>query len=162
MTPCIDSRFDINLIDSMSNLPAAFAQTLHIRDHCLCLHAQRAARALSRRFDEAFRPFGITSGQFSLLNGLNRPEPPMIGAVAELLVMDRSTVTANLKPLERAGLITVAVDEQDRRGRRVALTDAGRAVLAQATKVWIEEHAALENQIGNGDALRAGLRLAVA
>lgn len=162
MTPCIDSRFDINLIDSMSNLPAAFAQTLHIRDHCLCLHAQRAARALSRRFDEAFRPFGITSGQFSLLNGLNRPEPPMIGAVAELLVMDRSTVTANLKPLERAGLITVAVDEQDRRGRRVALTDAGRAVLAQATKVWIEEHAALENEIGNGDALRAGLRLAVA
>ncbi|GAA0399700.1 hypothetical protein GCM10009093_27750 [Brevundimonas terrae] len=86
----------------------------------------------------------------------------MIGAVAELLVMDRSTVTANLKPLERAGLITVAVDEQDRRGRRVALTDAGRTVLAQATKVWIEEHAALENQIGNGDALRAGLRLAVA
>lgn len=162
MTPCIDSRFDINLIDSMSNLPAAFAQTLHIRDHCLCLHAQRAARALSRRFDEAFRPFGITSGQFSLLNGLNRPEPPMIGAIAELLVMDRSTVTANLKPLERAGLITVAVDEQDRRGRRVALTDAGRAVLAQATKVWIEEHAALENEIGNGDALRAGLRLAVA
>lgn len=162
MTPCIDSRFDINLIDSMSNLPAAFAQTLHIRDHCLCLHAQRAARALSRRFDEVFRPLGITSGQFSLLNGLNRPEPPMIGAVAELLVMDRSTVTANLKPLERAGLITVAVDEQDRRGRRVALTDAGRAVLAQATKVWIEEHAALENEIGNGDALRAGLRLAVA
>lgn len=162
MTPCIDSRFDINLIDSMSNLPAAFAQTLHIRDHCLCLHAQRAARALSRRFDEAFRPFGITSGQFSLLNGLNRPEPPMIGAVAELLVMDRSTVTANLKPLERAGLITVAVDEQDRRGRRVALTDAGRTVLAQATKVWIEEHAALEKEIGNGDALRAGLRLAVA
>lgn len=86
----------------------------------------------------------------------------MIGAVAELLVMDRSTVTANLKPLERAGLISVAVDEQDRRGRRVALTDAGRAVLAQATKVWIEEHAALENEIGNGDALRAGLRLAVA
>lgn len=161
MTPCIDSRFDINLIDSMSNLSAAFAQTLHIRDHCLCLHAQRAARALSRRFDEAFRPLGITSGQFSLLNGLNRPEPPMIGAVAELLVMDRSTVTANLKPLERAGLISVAVDEQDRRGRRVALTDAGRAILAQATKVWIEEHAALENEIGNGDALRAGLRLAI-
>ena len=161
MTPCIDNRFDINLIDSMSNLPPAFAQTLHVRDHCLCLHAQRAARALSRRFDEAFRPLGITSGQFSLLNGLNRPEPPMIGAVAELLVMDRSTVTANLKPLERAGLISVAVDDQDRRGRRVALTDAGRAVLAQATKVWIEEHAALENEIGNGDALRAGLRLAI-
>ncbi|HBY43709.1 MAG TPA: MarR family transcriptional regulator, partial [Brevundimonas sp.] len=102
----------------MSNPPTAFSQTLHIRDHCLCLHAQRAARALSRRFDEAFRPYGITSGQFSLMNGLNRPEPPTIGAVAELLAMDRSTVTANLKPLERAGLVTIAVDEKDRRGRR--------------------------------------------
>lgn len=146
----------------MSNLPAAFAQTLHIRDHCLCLHAQRAARALSRRFDEAFRPYGITSGQFSLMNGLNRPEPPTIGAVAELLVMDRSTVTANLKPLERAGLVSVAVDERDRRGRRVALTDAGRAVLAQTTPVWIREHAVVEGQIGDGDALRAGLLKAVA
>ncbi|MEG1452820.1 MarR family winged helix-turn-helix transcriptional regulator [Brevundimonas sp.] len=141
----------------MSNQPAAFAQTLHVRDHCLCLHTQRAARALSRRFDEAFRPYGITSGQFSLLNGLNRPSPPTIGAVAELLAMDRSTVTANLKPLERAGLITVAVDAKDRRGRRVDLTDAGRAVLAQATPVWINEHAALETGINNGDTLRTAL-----
>ena len=71
--------------------------------------------------------------------------------------MDRSTVTANLKPLERAGLVTVAVDERDRRGRRVALTDAGRAVLGEATPVWIREHAAIESEIGDGDALRAAL-----
>ncbi len=143
----------------MSNIPAAFATTLHIRDHCLCLHAQRAARALSRRFDEAFRPYGITSGQFSLMNGLNRPEPPTIGAVASLLAMDRSTVTANLKPLERAGLVTIAVDTQDRRGRRVGLTDAGRDLLARATPVWISEHAAVEAELpADADALRAGLR----
>lgn len=143
----------------MSNAPAAFAATLHIRDHCLCLHAQRAARALSRRFDEAFRPYGITSGQFSLMNGLNRPEPPTIGAVASLLAMDRSTVTANLKPLERAGLVTIAVDAGDRRGRRVALTDAGRDLLARATPVWISEHAAVEAELpADADALRAGLR----
>jgi DNA-binding MarR family transcriptional regulator len=141
----------------MSN-PTAYAATIHIRDHCLCLHAQRAARALSRRFDEAFRPFGITSGQFSLLNGLNRPEPATIGAVASLLAMDRSTVTANLKPLERAGLVTVSTDPSDRRGRRAELTDAGRAVLAKATPVWVAEHARLEGEIGDGDALRAGLR----
>lgn len=143
----------------MSNIPAAFATTLHIRDHCLCLHAQRAARALSRRFDEAFRPYGITSGQFSLMNGLNRPEPPTIGAVASLLAMDRSTVTANLKPLERAGLVTIAVDTQDRRGRRVGLTDAGRDLLARATPVWISEHAAVEAELpADADALRVGLR----
>jgi DNA-binding MarR family transcriptional regulator len=141
----------------MSN-PAAWATTLHIKDHCLCLHAQRAARALSRRFDEAFRPLGITSGQFSLLNGLNRPEPPTIGAVASLLAMDRSTVTANLKPLERRGAVVVRADETDRRGRRAALTAAGRALLAAATPVWVAEHAAVEAELGrDANALRAGL-----
>ncbi|RZJ27824.1 MAG: MarR family transcriptional regulator [Brevundimonas sp.] len=142
----------------MSNVPAAFATTLHIRDHCLCLHAQRAARALSRRFDEAFRPFGITSGQFSLLNSLNRPAPPTIGQVADTLAMDRSTVTANLKPLERMGAVITTVDPQDRRGRRVALTGAGRALLERTTPVWIAEHARVETELGGGDALRSGLR----
>ena len=143
----------------MSNIPAAFAMTLHIRDHCLCLHAQQAARALSRRFDEAFRPFGITSGQFSLLNSLNRPAPPTIGQVADTLAMDRSTVTANLKPLERMGAVITTVDPDDRRGRRVALTGAGRALLEQTTPVWIAEHAAVEADLnGGGDALRTGLR----
>lgn len=143
----------------MSNPPAAFATTLHIKDHCLCLHAQRAARTLARRFDEAFRPLGITSGQFSLLNGLNRPAPPTIGAVAELLAMDRSTVTANLKPLGRAGLVTVAIDADDRRGRRARLTDAGRDVLTRATPIWIEEHSRVEAELGlDADDLRAGLR----
>ena len=143
----------------MSNVPAAFAATLHIRDHCLCLHAQRAARALSRRFDLAFRDLGITSGQFSLLNSLNRPEPPTIGAVARLLAMDRSTVTANLKPLERMGAVVVLIDPQDRRGRRAGLTDAGRALLTRATPIWIEEHARLEAGLDtDADALRAALR----
>ena len=143
----------------MSNIPAAFATTLHIRDHCLCLHAQRAARALSRRFDEVFRPYGITSGQFSLLNSLNRPAPPTIGQVAETLAMDRSTVTANLKPLERNGAVITTVDAQDRRGRRVALTKAGHALLAQTTPIWIAEHAVVEDELaGGGEALRAGLR----
>ena len=143
----------------MSNVPAVFATTLHIRDHCLCLHAQRAARALSRRFDEAFRPFGITSGQFSLLNSLNRPAPPTIGQVADTLAMDRSTVTANLKPLERIGAVITTVDPRDRRGRRVALTGAGRALLAQTTPVWVAEHARVEAElVDGGDALRAGLR----
>jgi DNA-binding MarR family transcriptional regulator len=138
--------------------PHPFATTLHIRDHCLCLHAQRAARRLSRRFDEAMRPVGITSGQFSLLNGLNRPEPPTIGAVASLLAMDRSTVTANLKPLERQGLVRIAPDAEDRRGRRIALTEEGLALLAAATPIWRREHAAIETAIdGEGDILRAGL-----
>src|SRR3954454_3904308 len=86
-----------------------FATTVRVRDTCLCLHAQRAARALARRFDEALRPLGLTNGQFSLLMALNRPEPPGMGSVASLLAMDRTTLTAALKPLERRGLVEVRV-----------------------------------------------------
>lgn len=144
----------------MSNAgPVPFSTTLHVRDHCLCLAAQRAARALARRFDEALRPVGLTSGQFSLLMSLNRPQPPSIGAVAALLAMDRTTLTANLKPLERQGFLNTAVDPEDRRSRRLALTDAGRAVLAAALPIWQRTHAEVEAPLGEGmaDQLRAGL-----
>ncbi|KAB0681466.1 MarR family winged helix-turn-helix transcriptional regulator [Aureimonas leprariae] len=136
--------------------PVPFETTLFVRDHCLCLHAQRAARAVARRFDEALRPVGLKSGQFSLLMSLNRPAPPTIGSVAELLAMDRTTLTANLKPLERRGLLTV---KPDGRARRLTLTDAGRALLAAATPIWRETHEAIEAELDPGapDALRRGL-----
>src|SRR5256885_14098193 len=89
--------------------------TLSVRDCCLCLHVQRSARALARRFDDALRPLGLTSGQFSLLMSLNRPKPPSMGSVASLLAMDRTTLTAALKPLERRGLVAVTADATDRR-----------------------------------------------
>jgi hypothetical protein len=60
----------------MSNT-VSLATTVHVRDTCLCLHLQRAARAVARRFDTALRPLGITNGQFSLLMSLNRPERPV-------------------------------------------------------------------------------------
>src|SRR5690348_18512570 len=96
-----------------------FETTLEVRDTCLCLQWQRAARAVARRFDAALRPLGLTSGQFSLLMSLNRPAPPTIGSVAALLAMDRTTLTANLKPLERRGLLRVEVDGADKRSRRL-------------------------------------------
>jgi DNA-binding MarR family transcriptional regulator len=124
------------------NVP--FETTHQVRDTCLCLHAQRAARTLSRRFDEALRPAGVTSGQFSLLNALNRPEPPSIGAVAQLLAMDRTTLTAALKPLERDGLVAVMANPDDRRSRLLCLTDMGRQVLASAVPIWRRLHGAIE------------------
>src|SRR6059058_3309958 len=70
----------------MSTAPDLPLSVTHmVRDACLCLHTQRAARALARRFDEVFRPFDLTNGQFSLLLSLNRPEPPTLGSVAALL-----------------------------------------------------------------------------
>ena len=136
-----------------------YAQTLHVRDHCLCLAAQRAARALARRFDEAFRPLGLTSGQFSLLMSLNRPQPPSLGSVSALLAMDRTTLTANLKPLERRGLIHIERDSEDRRKRLLRLTSDGRALLARAAPLWESEHAKVDAGVSAvpGADLRAAL-----
>ena len=135
-----------------------FETTLVVRDTCLCLHAQRAARVLARRFDEALWPVGLTNGQFSLMMSLNRPEPPPMGPVAALLAMDRTTLTAALKPLERRGLVTVTPDPADRRGRRLALTPAGRALLADALPIWRRTHATVEQRLADPERLRADLR----
>src|SRR6266545_893328 len=129
----------------MSNAEAvAFETTIRVRDTCLCLHLQRAARAVGRRFDAVLRPLGLTNGQFSLLMSLNRPEPASIGGVSALLAMDRTTLTAALKPLERRGLLEVAIDSADKRSRRLALTASGRALLAAAVPTWELTHAAIE------------------
>src|SRR6202171_2572740 len=136
------------------------AFTHRVRDTCLCLHVQRAARAVARRFDEVLRPLGLTQGQFSLLMSLNRPEPPSIGSVAALLAMDRTTLTANLKPLQRRGLVKVAVDKQDKRGRRLTITAAGRAFLNKAFPIWKRAHADTESLITGitPDSVRSALR----
>jgi DNA-binding MarR family transcriptional regulator len=133
--------------------------THQVRDACLCLHVQRTARALARRFDEVLRPLDLTSGQYSLLMSLNRPEPPTIGSVAGLLAMDRTTLTANLKPLERRGLVKVSVDKTDRRSRRLAITTTGRKLLAKAFPLWSKAHAQAEAQLAgiSADDLRAAL-----
>ena|SRR5258705_2171083 len=112
---------------------------------------QRAARALARRFDEVLRPFELTNGQFSLLMSLNRPEPPSMGPVASLLAMDRTTLTAALKPLERRGLVNVLRDQSDRRTRLLKLTDNGRNLLARALPVWKSTHDEVEQLIPDRD-----------
>lgn len=124
--------------------PVTLEQTLFVRDHCLCLATRRAARALSRRFDDAFRPLGITNGQFSLLQALNRPEPPPLGAVAHLLVMDRTTITANMKPLERRGLAKTFPDPEDKRLRRLSITSIGQELLAEVMPLWTSLHADID------------------
>jgi DNA-binding MarR family transcriptional regulator len=128
-----------------------------VRDACLCLHAQRAARALARRFDAALKPAGITSGQFSLLMSLNRPQPPNLRSVAAVLAMDRTTLTANLKPLEGRQLIEAVTDPQDKRARLLRLTPAGRAILADAVPIWRQLHAQIEAELPDPDRLRSDL-----
>lgn len=135
--------------------------TVHeVRDSCLCLATQRAARRLARRFDRAFGPVGLTNQQFSLLMPLNAPQPQSMSALAGLMGMDRTTLTAALKALERRGFVERGRDPGDRRTRRLNLTDAGRAALAAALPIWRAEHARIESEMtaANAGALRVALR----
>src|SRR5258708_2868679 len=137
-----------------------YGTTLLVRDSCLCLHVQRAARALARRFDDALRPLSLTNGQFSLMTSLNRPTPPDMAAVSSLLAMDRTTLTAALKPLQGRGLVTIATDPADRRRHLMTLTPAGRRLLVRAFPVWKRTHAAIEGLLSKSGPhrLRSDLR----
>jgi len=91
---------------------------------------------------------------------LNRPEPPGMAAIASLLAMDRTTLTAALKPLQRRGLVKVTADPGDRRSRLTTLTAKGRSLLVRAVPVWQRTHLKIEALLHDGDPerLRKNLR----
>lgn len=113
-------------------------QANDVQQSCMCLHLQRAARSAARQFDEVFRPLGITSGQYSLLISLVRRKPPSIGQLAEDMAMDRTTITANIKPLKRQGLLEAVADPADARSRLLVLTSQGKKLLGEAFPLWKE------------------------
>jgi DNA-binding MarR family transcriptional regulator len=144
----LDKYVDINILRGMTTAaPIPFETTRMVRDYCLCLRVQRASRAIGRMFDDAFRPFALTNFQFSLLMMLNRPSPPTIGTLAEDLAMDRTTMTANLKVLERRGLLTVRRDHDDSRVKLVTLTSAGRSLLAKCVERWQAANDAMRTRV---------------
>ena len=127
--------------------PLSPHDVLEVRDKCLCFAAQRAARRLARRFDLLFRDLGITNGQFSMMTALSAPRAWKHAELADFLSMDRTTATAAIKALERRGLVTVATDPKDKRGRRIILTSEGRKIVGIAVVRWREEHAALDDEV---------------
>jgi len=146
--------------------PVPFGTTLLVKDRCLCLHLQRAARAMARRFDLALKPTGLTNGQFSMLMSLNRPDGPEVplatmGSVADLLGMDRTTVTAAAQVLCRRNLLKFDVHPTDRRNKVLKLTSEGMRVLAEAVPIWTREHTRLEREMAAGvpERLRGDLQL---
>ena len=120
--------------------------TYAIAETCLCLHVQTAGRAVAGHADDVFRPLGLTNGQFAMLLTLHRAAPVTVGDLAKRLTMGPSTATADLKPLERRGLVVSRSHATDGRVRLVALTDFGRAVLAAA----IEFRAAADDRASRG------------
>lgn len=145
----------------MTRVPALTPATARVvAESCLCLSLQRATRVVARRYDEALRPLGLTNGQFSLLMSLNRQAPPTVGELAAELAMDRTTLTAALKPLERDGFVISLADRDDARRRVLTLTPAGRTLLQQALPLWREvQRRTAAGLAGEADALRAQLRV---
>ncbi len=107
----------------------------------------RAARRTARRFDDALRPLGITSGQFSILVAIAASKGASLGEIADRMGMDRTTLTRNLKPLEAEGVIATEADPDDARRRRLVLTQTGGALLTRATPHWQTAQQATEAQL---------------
>ncbi len=114
---------------------------------CACLNARKAARAVTQYYDEVGRPAGIRATQFSQLALAAGRGPITVTAMAEFLVMDRTTLTRNLAVLERRRLLRV-IPGEDRRERLVSITAKGRRVLAEAIPLWEEAQATIANSLG--------------
>lgn len=123
---------------------------------CYCAVLKKAARRVSLIYDAQLRTAGIRTTQFSLLAELSRdrPKPPTMTELAEYLVMDRSTLGHNLKPLLRRGLVGLQQDADDGRTRRVILTTKGAAKLSEGRDLWQAAQKEYERTIGKGMAVK--------
>ncbi len=115
---------------------------------CTCLRLRKAARRVTQLYDQALAPADLTITQFSLMAHLLPGQGLTMGALAEALVMDPTTLTRNLRPLQARGLVAVAPGTEDRRQRLIRLTDAGRALLADAYPLWRAAQAGLAERLG--------------
>lgn len=114
---------------------------------CICTHLRRAARGVSRHYDEALAGFGINVAQFSLLRHLQRLDKPSISSLADAMGLDRSTLGRNLKVLEADGLVALA-EGDDLRNRLVLLTELGVARLRDAEPAWEQAQTQLIDTLG--------------
>lgn len=119
---------------------------------CYSLALRRAARAVSRRYDDALAPLELNNGQLSMLALLAAVGPVRIQKIAETLAMDRTTVTAALKPLQRRKLVRVNVARDDARARDAVLTPAGEALLREAIPLWRVQQERLKKMLSAKDA----------
>jgi DNA-binding MarR family transcriptional regulator len=116
-------------------------------DMCACFNLRKAARAVTQAFDAHLQPSGLRVTQLSVLGALHHGGPSSVSDLADRLVMDRTTLTRNLQPLQRRDLITLGPGD-DRRTRRITLTDAGRKAMAEAFPLWREAQREIIGRLG--------------
>jgi DNA-binding MarR family transcriptional regulator len=121
---------------------------LILYDECFGLNLKRAARTVGRRYDEVLRPVDLNNGQFATLAVIAAFQPVSMQILAGHLSMDRTTLTAALKPLERRTLVSVRPDAVDRRGRIINLTDAGMKLLRKAIPLWKQVQSRVTREMG--------------
>lgn len=131
----------------MNQRGSDLTQYLEPAQACICFSLRKSARAVSQLYDEALRPSGLRATQFSLLVATRMLAPVTIGRLAEALVMDRTTLTRNLRPLEKNGLIR-ALQGKDRRERELTLTSTGQDVLSKALPSWKAAQEQLTEELG--------------
>jgi DNA-binding MarR family transcriptional regulator len=127
--------------------------TAIVPESCSCSALRQASRHVTRLYDEALAPTGLGINQYAILSKLDRFGAQTLQALAERLVMDRSTLGHLLRPLETRGLATIRVGEKDRRHRLIALTPAGTALMVDARKLWIEAERRFQAAFGPGESL---------
>ncbi|MGQ0557081.1 MAG: MarR family winged helix-turn-helix transcriptional regulator [Nitrospiraceae bacterium] len=122
---------------------------------CYCAVLRKAARRVSLIYDTHLRATGLKTTQFSLLAELSRgrPTPPTMNELSEYLVMDRSTLGHNLRPLLRRGLVVLQPDADDGRTRRVTLTQKGAAKFSEAKQFWRKAQLSYEHAVGKSVAV---------
>jgi DNA-binding MarR family transcriptional regulator len=127
---------------------------------CHCTELRKASRRISQLYDTALAPSGLKTTQRAILAQIGRSEPTTVGELAEALVMDSGALAHTLKPLERDGLVAVAVDPGDRRNRLITLTRRGRAKLLETDVLWAKAQRGFEAALGRAEskALREVLR----
>lgn len=123
------------------------AQLNQVSVLCTCFNLRKASRVVTQFFDQELKPSGLLATQFTILVAISLLNSGSINGLAQSLAMDRTTLTRNLKPLEREGLIQIEPG-QDQRTRVVSLTDAGQASLAKALPLWEQAQACVVEKLG--------------
>ncbi|MGY8991664.1 MAG: MarR family winged helix-turn-helix transcriptional regulator [Rhodospirillales bacterium] len=103
--------------------------------NCACFNLRKAARAVTQSYDEALKPIGLRATQLSVLNVIAIEGPAAMSELAQILVMDRTTLTRNIKPLMDKGYLK-SVTGEDRRQRPIAITTKGKNQLKKALPYW--------------------------
>jgi DNA-binding MarR family transcriptional regulator len=136
------------------------AASLPVENLCNVTALRRATRHVSQLYDAMLAPTGLRSTQRAILVYVARYGSPTMSELASALVLDRSALNHNLKPLERDGLLRIVVDEDDRRSRRILLSKQGEAKLRESAPAWRRAQACFETAFGAGSSasLRGSLQ----